>query len=201
MTQLCYSDTLTTGPTGEPVTPTEVRRNLDLDDNSWDADIVRWITQARRRVEHDARRALFNQTRTRKLNEWPAGNFIELDTVAPLSSVTSVSYVDTAGDSQTWSSSNYSVDTSRVPGGIRMAYNGVWPALRDYEDVVTIVYVVGYGTAASSVPAEAISAMHLLIRHWYDNPELVIQGQQRTALPNPEAYDACINQLSWGAYP
>jgi uncharacterized phiE125 gp8 family phage protein len=214
---LSYSDVLTTGPTIEPLSVEDARRNADLDDSAWDADIRRWITQARKRVEHDARLALINQTRTRKLHYFPgdvgakyqelwnysgtyawAGSYLELDSICPLSSGTSVAYVDTAGNSQTMASGDYTVDTARRPGVIWLKSTATWPLVSSEVNNVTITYVVGHGTTAASVPEEAVSAMTLLIRHWFDFPDLAGTFVGRT---NPEAYDSMIAALSWGAYP
>jgi uncharacterized phiE125 gp8 family phage protein len=47
---------------------------------------------------------------------------------APLVSVDSVQYYDTAGDLQTLASTYYTVDTDSIPGRLYLAYNQSWPS-------------------------------------------------------------------------
>ena len=48
----------------------------------------------------------------------------------PLSSVTSIAYLDADGDSQTLSASKYIVDAANIPGRIKPAFGEVWPTTR-----------------------------------------------------------------------
>jgi uncharacterized phiE125 gp8 family phage protein len=88
-------------------------------------------------------------------------------------------YTDVSGNSTTFSSSDYVVDTYSMPGFIEPAYTKVWPVTRSVSNAVTITYVCGYG-AASAVPDAVKSAMKLLIGHWYENREAI--GQASAAL-------------------
>jgi uncharacterized phiE125 gp8 family phage protein len=72
----------------------------------------------------------------------------------PLSSVTSVQYVDTAGATQTMSSANYTLDAITQPGRIALAYNESWPVTRDVIDAVIVTFVAGYGTTRNNVPGD-----------------------------------------------
>jgi hypothetical protein len=69
----------------------------------------------------------------------------------PVSSITSVKTYDTDNTESTFSSSNYTLDTT----GNRLLLNAdaTWPSnLRPYA-AIAIQYVAGYGSAASSIPA------------------------------------------------
>lgn len=100
----------------------------------------------------------------------------------PLISVTSITYVDTDGATQTWASSNYTVDAPvgdfAEPGRICPVYGQVYPVTRAQPAAVTIRFVAGYGAAASAVPQPIKSAMKLLIGIWYANREagLIVRG-------------------------
>src|SRR5205807_8405795 len=78
---------------------------------------------------------------------WPA---IELE--PPVQSVTSVSYLDPSGNSQTLASSTYRLDSTNLPARLTPTLNNVWPATAQLPDAVTVVFVAGFG-AASAVPA------------------------------------------------
>src|SRR4051812_27723432 len=121
-----------------------------------DPELVGWITAARQYGETFTHRAFITQTWDDKRCGFPCyGEPIELPK-APLISVTSVSYVDANGDTQTWATSNYSVDapagSEARPGRIVPGYTVSYPTIRAIENAVTVRFVAGYG-AASAVPS------------------------------------------------
>jgi len=130
---------------------------------------------ARRRVETVCRRALINQTWRLKLDAFPAASEIRLP-YAPLSSVTSVEYVDTGGTTQTMSTDDYTADTESEPGRITLAYAASWPTTRGIENAVIITYVAGYGTAGSNVPDGLLTAIKMLAAHWYEFRLPIVTG-------------------------
>lgn len=195
---LHYSDIKTVSAAGLVVTVEDARRNLDLDDTYRDADLRMWIEEATAQVEHDARTALLTQTRQCKLHTFPSGEYIELLAVAPVLAVSSISYLDSAGASQTLSTSVYSVDVARKPAVVWLKYGQSWPTVYSQPNSVTITYTAGYGTAASSVPAAARSAVLIYVRHRFERPELVASQSLKEI---DAGYAAQIRQLSWGMYP
>lgn len=193
-----WTDVLTTAPAAEPVSVEDARRNCDLDDTYRDEDLRRWIVYARRQVEHDARLALINQTRTLTLHAFPAGEELNLPAVAPLVSVTSVTYLDAAGASQTLTeNTEFKIDTARR--SLWLKYNQDWPDTYGEANSVVIVYVAGHGTTPADVPAAARDAIHVLVRHRLENPEVAIVGKRITSAPM--AYLSLINQIAVTAYP
>lgn len=146
---------LTTAPTTEPITLAELKEYARVmftrDDKLLDGSV---IPSARQLVELVTHRALITQTYTLTLSGFPLSAPIVLPR-PPLSSVTSVQYVDNAGSTQTWDSSKYTVVTPSGDhashGWIEPAYSEVYPSTRQVPEAVTITYVAGYG-AASAVP-------------------------------------------------
>ena len=114
------------------------------------------ITSARQYAETFMRRACCTQTWDWKLDGFPFwGEPLELP-MAPLQSVTSVGYLDTAGAAQTWTvTTDYTVDTPSgdhaMPGRIIPVYGVSYPSTQDVPNAVTIRFVCGYGVA-SAVP-------------------------------------------------
>jgi uncharacterized phiE125 gp8 family phage protein len=111
----------------------------------------------------------------------------------PLASVTSITYVDGAGATQTLSLSVYTVDTSEEPGRIRLAYGQSWPSIRDQRAAVTVRYVCGYG-GPGSVPEAAKAALKLYVGHLYENREVAITGTIITQVPM--AFRSLIGSLA-----
>lgn len=92
---------------------------------------------------------------------------------APLVSVTSITYIDSAGIVQTWSPSEYDVapGVNGAPGRIEPAWGESWPAIRGDINGITVVYLAGYGASHDDVPTHVRHALLLLVAHWYRNRE------------------------------
>lgn len=164
---------LITAPSVEPITLEEARQHLRVTSTSEDALILALVTTARLHAEEISERAFVTQTWDYSLDAFPAGIF-ELPK-APLQSVTSVTYLDTDGASQTLDSSLYKVDAVSDPGRIAPAYGEVWPSTRDEPNAVTVRFVAGYGLAAA-VPRPLKQAMLLILGHLYMNREDTVEG-------------------------
>jgi uncharacterized phiE125 gp8 family phage protein len=108
-----------------------------------------------------------NATWTWTLDEFPDGDF-ELP-VYPLSSVTSIQYIDTAGATQTLAASVYDSDANANPPRIALAYNQSWPTTRGDINAVTVTYVAGYGTDAASVPDTIRQALLMRVADLFEN--------------------------------
>ena len=172
----------TSAPAVEPVSVAEARAHLRVDSTAEDALIAGLISAAREWVEQSTRRSLITQTWRLRLEELDDDECIELPR-PPLQSVSSFVYVDSAGNSQTWASSNYLVSTDCEPGELSVVFGEVWPPIREQEDAVTITYVAGYGATGASVPAPLKTAILLLVGHWYANRETVNIGNIMSVLP------------------
>lgn len=188
-----WSDSLSVAPTIEPVTLDDAKRAADYVGNDRDSDFILWIEEARKRVEHDTRTALITQTRLLKLQAF-GGETIRMDAYAPVQSVSSIAYLDTAGSSQTLATTVYGVDVTTKPAVIYLKNNQDWPDVYDQYLPITITYVAGYGDTAADVPGAAKSAMLMLIRHRLDVP-----GAGGST--DMSGYDDAISSLCWGGYP
>lgn len=176
-------------PAVEPVSIEEAKLHLRVDHSSDDALIGSLIAAAREWVEQATRRSLITQTWRLRLEELPVEECVELPR-PPLQSVSSFTYVDSGGSTQTWSSSKYTVHTDSEPGELAVAYGEVWPSIREQEDAVTITYVAGYGANGATVPAPLRTAILLLVGHWYANREAVTPA---TLTNIPLGVDALIS--------
>lgn len=95
----------------------------------------------------------------------------------PLQSVTSISYVDTNGATQTLSSSLYQVVTNGTwPARIVAAYSQTFPDVREQPNAVTVQFVAGYGTA-DDVPTPIGQAIRQMVEGWYRNRATEVVGK------------------------
>lgn len=167
---------LVSGPT-EPITVAEAKTHLRVDGASEDIYIGALITAAREYVERVTGRALGTQTWDVWFDDF--ADEMELPR-PPLASVTSITYTDVDGNSQTATGSLYTVDTAQVPGRVYLAYNQTWPSTQSIRKAVKIRYVAG----SSTPPKTLEQAMLLLVATWYENRESVIVGTNAMTIPH-----------------
>jgi len=167
---------LKTAPAVEPILPAEAKLHLRIDGTEEDAYISSLITVARSDVETITRRALITQTWELVMDEWPDKDWFEIP-LPPLQSVTSITYKDADGDENTFSTDNYVVDTDSEPGRVRLVDTADWPTDDLYPlSAIRVLFVAGYGDAGDDVPDPIRQAMYLLIGHYYENREAVINS-------------------------
>ena len=186
---LTYSLKRISEPAVEPVTVAEAKNHLRLLLNDDDSQIANAIISARQSVERDTGKSLITQTWRLRLDMWPKDG-ITLHH-APVQSVSSITYVNDAGSTTTWLSSEYDVLSDGVPAHIQPAWNFDWPEVRGDYKGITVTYVTGYGDTGSSVPYELRSAVLLRTEMLYD-------GENQQLI---DSYHRIVNGASNGVYP
>src|SRR5690606_26498646 len=167
----------TTAPTAEPLTREEGKPHCRIDADLTDEDALLdiYIAAARDRAEQRTGRQLMPATWKLYLDCFPSW-IIRLPR-PPLVSVTSITYVDTSGVTQTLSSSLYEVDTASEPGRIVPAYGQSWPATRGEMNDVIVTYEAGYGetvaAARGAMPANLKLGMLHYVAQWFRQREPV----------------------------
>lgn len=179
---------VSSAPSVEPLTLDELRTWLRLPDSFTSENdlITDLIKQARVFVERHTARALITQTITEYFDEFPTvdratkpldARIIRLH-IAPVVSITSISYIATDGTPAlytTWDNTGnaaYFVDAISGANGIGPARickkkNVDWPTIEAYPNAVKVVYVVGFGASGSSVPGPLKMAIYRLVGRWY----------------------------------
>lgn len=173
---------LVTAPAIEPVTLSEAKAHLRVEHTNEDALILGLIQAAREYAEVYCNRALLTQTWDLTLDYFPACGFIELPKPI-LQSITSITYKDTAGDTQTWATSNYIVDTKGVFGRITPAYGIVWPSTQSIINAVTVRFVAGYGDDTDSVPQSIKQGILMYVADLYDGRQSSVIGVSVSPAP------------------
>lgn len=163
----------TSAPAEALLSVADAKAHLRIDGSDHDTYLQALVAAAEAHLDGFAGvlgRALVTQTWRRSFDRFPDGNLIRLP-LGPLQSVSSVTYYDTAGTSQTFSASSYHAVSDAIGPAIVLDDDATWPNLDARPDAVTVTWVCGYG-AASAVPAPIIQAAKLIIGDLFENREL-----------------------------
>lgn len=198
-----YALNQSTAPTSEPVTLDEVQLHLRVTDNTEDNLINNLIATARAMAEEYTGRQLMTATWDLYLDRWPYGADPILLPRSPVQSVTSITYLDADGASQTWSSSSYALDQYTEPARINLAYDNVYPSARYIGNSIRVRYVSGY-TSAALVPQPIKAAMLLMIASLYggreDSSEMPTASRNLLDAFRVGDEFTCYGQASYGTW-
>jgi len=148
---------------GEPIASTEAKLHLRVDGSTEDTLITGLIAAARQRCEGECKRALIPQRRILLADVLPA----EVDLGQNVTGITSITYRDTAGQTQTLSSSAYRLVEERYLVPVT-----AWPE----GNTVRVTFTCGAYTD-TTVPAALKAWMLLHIGAMYAQREAVSSGQ------------------------
>jgi len=142
-----YPATVTVPASAEPVSLDEVKKHLNLLHDDDDTLIAILIASARDHVEKYCNTYFAPQSVSVKCDAF--SDFARLS-VAPLTSVTSISYVDATGATQTLSNTVYDVRTDGLENSIVLKYGQSWPPIQTGSRI-TVVAICGDAVAPASV--------------------------------------------------
>lgn len=199
-----------TQPTAEPVSIDEldVHGRIDGVDEMVFANGL--ISAARRKVEEDTGLQLMTAVYRGYLDAFPRIYDQNLDyraydatyayrpirlPIGPIQTFDSLQYVDTAGVTQTWASSNYRTDLVRTPARITPEFGIAWPVNRMVTNSIILGFTAGYASVAL-VPQLAKLTICMLASEWFKNREADYAGKE----PAPDmmgAYRSLIHTLHW----
>jgi len=183
---------LVTGPTVEPLTLSEAKKQLEIStsDTTHDVQLAQAIQEAREQWESDTDTVCCYQT-------WRVRLVTLVDRLAlpkrPVNSITSITYFDGNNASQTLSSALYQLHINEF----RIAYQATLPATSARWDAWTINYRCGYSQDATLVPAIAKRAMLLLVGHYFENRDMLMSDAIQTMKP----YEALVTRFMRSNYP
>lgn len=196
---------VTSAPAAEPVVLADAKTFMRVDGTADDSLITSQIAAARQLVEEYLRRSLITQTRKLTLDWFPMagnrdwwdgirdGHIGEVDGTShyislpwgKVQSITSITTYDDGNNSAVFSASNYYLDA-----GDRAVLNDdeTWPTDLRERAAVEVVYVAGYGDAASDVPYPIREAIKHIVNAMYqasacDDGCLITEAAERLLQP------------------
>jgi uncharacterized phiE125 gp8 family phage protein len=164
------SDQLISTSGDEPVSLSEARLHLKLDDDisEDDALISGLISAVRAMAEHETGRALVTQTRQLTLEAFPSNGRIHFGFV-PVGEVEKIEYLDADGDLVTIDPTKYRVFSfSMYRAWIEPAIGETWPSLHGQSNALRITYKAGVEDPAS-VPQSIKQWILLHVANFYQN--------------------------------
>jgi uncharacterized phiE125 gp8 family phage protein len=178
---------LITPPAAEPLDlESEVKAQVRVDGAADDARLAGCVTAARMALENERGIALITQVWEVGFSGFPCGaagpygrlGGIELP-LPPLQTVDWVHYVDSAGATQTWDPTKYTVvnpsGTKARRAWIVPKYGEVYPTTLWVPEAVTVKITVGYGLTFAAVPGPLRQAMLLHVGElWRDREQSVV---------------------------
>jgi len=170
---------IATGPVVEPVYLDAAKDHLRVTGTDDDTLITNLIRAARQFCEAYQGRSFVVRTYEMAFDN----EFSEIiyPPFGPLVSVSSITYVDTDGTTQTASTSVYTVDSYAEPPRIFEAYNQVWPSgVRGVENAVKMTFIAGY---AASFTAAADTDILTVSGRTYTDADIVRLSNSGGALP------------------
>lgn len=157
-----------TAPASEPVEVSALKMHARIDAADEDTNIAIYAKSCRRTLENILGISFIETTWDEYLDRFPSGPKAEIKlTKAPLMSITSITYTNSAGQSQTLvEGTDFVVDlkTRRIWPKFGM----VWPVDVEIKpSPIRIRYKAGFGAAASAVPDDLIVTLYLFFSQTY----------------------------------
>lgn len=183
---------VTVAPTIEPVTLSDAKSQLRIsaDNPIYDLEVSALIVTARTYVERRYGLSIITQSRQQRQDSFyedsrdtrrsdystDYSRFVTKLLNGPVQSVSSVTYVDEDGATQTLSPSAYTTTGMVTPvlgsaqdviiGGIYPV--DVWPDFKLVSEAIKITYVCGFGNSGAYVPATIKQAILKTITHLFE---------------------------------
>lgn len=174
--------TLDTPPVNLAVSLADAKSHLRVDHEDEDILIRNYIIAATERL--DGRlgilgRCLITQTWTMRLDSFPASIALPF---APVQSITSIDYTDTANNPQTVTATDYEFEAGEYNPCITLATGISWPSTATTRGAASVTFIAGYGPDPKDIPGPITQALLLIIGHFYRNREAEMTGPISTEI-------------------
>lgn len=163
-----------TTPSASIITVAELKSHLRVDFDDDDDLISDLVVAAQAHIEgpEGIGLALAPSTWRLSLDGFPSDQVIAIP-LGPVTAVTGITYLDTAGATQTLSLADVRIDLDARPARITPALTKDWPATADLVGAVKITFTAGPATPDPGLKR----AVLMLAAHWYANPSATAPGQ------------------------
>lgn len=195
-----YRRKLVTAAVNPAVTTAEAKTWCGIASSAHDALIADLVKAATNKIETDFGCALITQTWDVKVDTFPSVCWENKDaaivpSIYPVQSVTHIKYTVAAEYDTPLNTSVFALENDHgQPARILLKYGQSWPATQGGHNDVQVRLVCGYGAAASDVPSAIRTAILLMVKYWYDNPE---DSYQKGNVWERSAWNLLNNHFGW----
>lgn len=179
---------LITPPAVLALTLDEAKSYLRITGSANDTLITSIINGAILQAQEYAFCQFVNATWEKQFEYWPTDWELVLGK-GKVSSVASVTYNDEDGVIQTWGAANYTLDDYSLPNALRIKADS-YPVLNSRFPFIRVRYTVGFGAAATDVPADIKDALRLMVNQMFD-----VRSDERQ--PLPKASERILSQYRY----
>lgn len=161
---------VTTAPAEAVISTADAKAWLRVEHSDDDALIDAIVSAVTAMAQNYLSQSFVTQTITEVFDSWmnaPDAQVLNL-TMNPVQSITSISYVDSDGNTQTLSASDYALNNYAKRAKITPAYGITWPTTRLIANPISVIYTAGYGDA-EDVPEDIKLALKLMLADAYEN--------------------------------
>lgn len=175
----------------EPITLAEAKLQCQIDTTDWDTLLPLLIAAARAKAENYMGAAIMQRTLDQTLDAFPDAEIAleqppAWNNTVPLAcplSISSITYVDDAGTTQTLAGAAYTLDTSIWPFYVLPAFDTEWPSTRDQANAVTVRYVLGYSSQAA-VPGDIRGWLLMTVAFLFAQRESIMMDGRVSEIPS-----------------
>jgi uncharacterized phiE125 gp8 family phage protein len=171
---------LIAAPVVEPLTLAMVKTHLRLDGADEDDLLTGLILAARQYLESATGLCLITQGWRLYLDEWPAGEVIQI-AKGPLQVIESVTVYDQAGIPSSVSLDGHVLDSASSPARLFLVSQ---PRPGRMANGIEIDFLAGFGSSGSEVPDMLKRAMLTHIALMYELRGVIAEGMQPAAVPS-----------------
>lgn len=173
-----------------PLSLSDAKAHLRVDHSDEDGVIEALAAAACGAIAEDVGRVLSAETWTVALAR-PMGDVVL--PIRPVRAITSIAYFDRDDQAQSASVDDFYLFAHPDRPVVRPKDGAQWPEARDRQDAITLTITVGL----TSVPAELMAAIKLLLGHWYENREAVVIGQAPSEVPLAVRHLCDLHRAKW----
>lgn len=165
-----------TAPTFEPLTTAELKAHLRVDVADEDTLIAALGVAAREYCERQTGYIISGRSFYFEASGFPDGNGDLVLPLGPFAVITQLAWYPCNGNALTVGVSGTNYRANEALGRIRlMEQVATWPCTAPIPDAVQITATIGSNNA-NGVPQVAKHAIRLLVGHWFQNREGVVNG-------------------------
>ena len=159
---------LLTPPAVEPVSLAEAKAHLRVAHADEDALISTLIVSARRHIESGTGLALIQQGWLHFRDDWPDNGIVALP-LAPLIAVTEAAVFGDDDVKAVIDPAHYYADNASRPPRLLLRGSRVWARPGRIGNGIAITLTLGFGAAASDVPASLRQALLQIVAHGFEH--------------------------------